>query len=150
MTPAGGRTLKTLLRVESIRVTMADVDAAAVLYFTTPFRWQESLFTGWLQELGHPVSALLAAGHGCPAVETRAEFLEALGLDDLVRCELHCVDVGRSSFGVALTAVSERTGRPAARTHTRQVYCERDADGVPRSTPMPGWLREALTGAAHD
>ena len=142
--------MKTLLRVESIRVTMADVDAAAVLYFTTPFRWQESLFTGWLQELGHPVSALLAAGHGCPAVQTRAEFLEPRGLDDRARCELHCVDVGRSSFEVSLTAISERTGRPAARTHTRQVYSERQADGVVRSAPMPEWLRAALTGAGHD
>jgi YbgC/YbaW family acyl-CoA thioester hydrolase len=137
--------MNTVLRTRSMRVAMADVDAAAVLYFTTPLRWQETMFTGWLYELGHPVSAMLAEGRGCPAVDARVEFLAPLRLDDIVRCELRCVHLGTTSFGVQMAVMAESTGEIAARTSTRQVYCERDAGGTPRATPIPDWLRDALT-----
>ena len=56
----------TKLHEVRLRVVMADVDAASILYFATPYRWQELLFTGWMHSIGHPVSGLLGSGRGCP------------------------------------------------------------------------------------
>ena len=39
---------------DRILVTMADVDAAGIIYFASPLRWAEKLFTTWAHEMGHP------------------------------------------------------------------------------------------------
>jgi acyl-CoA thioesterase FadM len=132
----------TKLHEVRLRVAMADVDAASILYFATPYRWQELLFTGWMHAIGHPVSGLLGSGHGCPAVHSSCSYKRPLRLDDFVRCELWCDELGRSSFGVVLRGYEEASGELAVETATRHVWVE---DGA--ATPMPDWLRSALT---HD
>jgi acyl-CoA thioesterase FadM len=122
-----------------LRVVMADVDAAGILYFATPYRWQEMLFTDWMQAIGHPVSGLLGSGRGCPAVRSSCTYARPLRLDDFVRCELACEDVGRTSFEVGLRGYAEADGELAVQTATRHVWVE---DGA--ATPIPDWLRAAL------
>jgi acyl-CoA thioesterase FadM len=122
-----------------LRVVMADVDAASILYFATPYRWQELLFTGWMHAIGHPVSGLLGSGNGCPAVKSSATYLRPLRLDDLVRCQLSCEEIGRTSFEVSMRGYAEASGELAVQTWTRHVWVSRDA-----ATPLPDWLRSAL------
>jgi acyl-CoA thioesterase FadM len=130
----------TRLDEARLRVAMADVDAAAILYFATPYRWQELLFTGWMQSIGHPVSGLLGSGSGCPAVHSSCSYLRPLRLDDFVRCELSCDEVGRTSFEIALRGYEDASGELAVQTATRHVWVEGGA-----ATPVPHWLRSALT-----
>jgi acyl-CoA thioesterase FadM len=129
----------TPLQDARLRVAMADVDAAGILYFATPYRWQELLFTGWMHAIGHPVSALLESGNGCPAVRSSCEYLRPLRLDDFVRCELACEDAGRTSFEIGMLGYHEASGELAVQTATRHVWVE---NGV--AAPMPDWLRAAL------
>jgi acyl-CoA thioesterase FadM len=133
----------SVLQQVRLRVVMADVDAAAILYFATPYRWQELLFTGWMHALGHPVSGLLRDGQGCPAVRSSAAYLRPLRLDDFVRCELSAEDVGRTSFEVSMRGYAEVSGELAVQTWTRHVWVER-GDAEPTPTPLPDWLRAAL------
>jgi acyl-CoA thioesterase FadM len=122
-----------------LRVVMADVDAASILYFTTPYRWQELLFTGWMHAIGHPVGELLGSGCGCPAVHSACDYKRPLRLDDFVRCELWSEEVGRSSFGIALRGYEDASGELAVETATRHVWVENGA-----AAPIPDWLRTAL------
>jgi acyl-CoA thioesterase FadM len=130
----------TRLHEARLRVTMADVDAAAILYFATPYRWQELLFTGWMHAIGHPVSGLLGSGRGCPAVQSSCRYLRPLRLDDFVHCELACEETGGESFEVGMRGYDESSGELAVQTATRHVWVE---DGA--SAPLPDWLRERLT-----
>ena len=132
----------TPLHEVRLRVVMADVDAAGILYFATPYRWQELLFTGWMHAIGHPVSELLGSGNGCPAVRSSCEYLRPLRLDDFVRCELTCEDTGRTSFEIGVRGCEEASGELAVQTATRHVWVEGGA-----STELPEWLRSALTHA---
>ena len=132
----------TLLHEVRLRVAMADVDAASILYFATPYRWQELLFTGWMQSIGHPVSELLRSGCGCPAVRSSCSYLRPLRLDDFVRCELACEEIGTTSFEIAMRGYEDASGELAVQTATRHVWVQ---DGV--SAELPDWLRAALSGA---
>ena len=132
----------TPLHEVRLRVAMADVDAASILYFATPYRWQELLFTGWMHAIGHPVSGLLAGGYGCPAVRSSCSYLRPLRLDDFVRCELACEQIGTSSFEIAMRGYAEASGEIAVLTGTRHVWVQ---DGA--AAELPDWLRAALSGA---
>ncbi len=129
----------TPLREVRLRVVMADVDAAGILYFATPYRWQELLFTGWMHAIGHPVSGLLQSGNGCPAVRSSCTYLRPLRLDDFVRCELACEETGRTSFEIGMRGYEAASGELAVQTATRHVWVE---GGV--ATPIPDWLLTAL------
>jgi acyl-CoA thioesterase FadM len=136
--------MRTLHEVR-LRVVMADVDAASILYFATPYRWQELLFTGWMHAIGHPVSGLLGSGGGCPAIRSSCSYLLPLRLDDFVRCELTCEEIGRTSFEIGMRGFKEAGGALAVETRTRHVWVENGA-----SAPLPDWLRSALTDGGAD
>ena len=72
------------LHVDRFRVPMADTDAAQIIYFGAPVRWAERLVTGYLADIGQPTSAMLASGHGMPAVDLHVTYRRPLRLDDQV------------------------------------------------------------------
>lgn len=131
------------------RVSMADVDAARIIYFVTPMRWKEWLFTGWLQEVGHPLAGLIDGGFAMPTVATHSEYATALRLDDHVRGDLYAAHVGRSSFGIVARFYRGDDQAPAVEVSSWHVWSrmgEGHHDPV-RGQPLPSWLRDALSSS---
>ena len=135
--------LANLLRSEDYRVKMADVDAASIIYFASPLRWKEMIFSNWLADLGHPLREMLDNRAGCPCVECNVRYRYPLRLDDVVRLDLFAVHVGRSSIGLRVTATTPE-GVLANEVTTRNVWTDFQSDGPMSSQPMPDWLRSAL------
>ena len=132
-----------VLATQTRRVVMADVDGAGILYYATPYRWAEEMFTGWLHELGHPVSDVLAAGQGCPAVSSCASYARALSLDMVVECTLAPDHLGTTSFGVRMRVMVADSSRPAVEVANRHVWGRMGPAGF-EPGPVPDWLRERL------
>lgn len=136
-----------LLRGARRRVVMADVDAARILYFGTPFRWFEELFTLWLQSIGHSAGHMLSTGVSTPVVASHCEYLRPIGLDDLVDLELRAGAIGERSFSVHGFAVKENERGSALQFEAAHVWVEFDEldHGVAlRAKPLPSWLRSSL------
>lgn len=143
--PGVAPTPPTVLRVEEYRVKMADVDAASIIYFASPLRWKEMIFTNWLADIGHPLREMLDGGAGCPCVECSVRYRYPLRLDDVIRLELVATHVGRSSIGLRVSATTSKDVL-AVEVNTRNVWTDFQSDGPMSSRPMPEWLRSALTG----
>lgn len=129
------------------RVAMGDVDAAGILYFAAPYRWLEESFTGWLQQLGRPLSQILRTGAGCPCVTSATSYDVPLVLDDELELTLRPSSAGTSSFSVTVEVTRRRDGVVAVRSTAWHVWSQFDGHGDPPvvlPAPMPGWLREAL------
>lgn len=139
------------------RVTMADVDGAGIIYYASPLRWAEVLFGDWLEQLGHPISAMLAAGEATPAVDVRVRYRSLLSLDDHCRLELSTERVGRTSFSVRCDVRGPGDGQVAVDTVVTHAYVSYTHPGSgggagARTQPLPPWLRKALQegpGPAH-
>jgi acyl-CoA thioesterase FadM len=130
------------------RVTMADVDAAKILYVPTPYRWAEELWEEFLVGAGHPLSALFEEGWGCPTVANSAQYHAPLGLDDVVRCSLVLERVGRSSFTARMDAARSADAAPALQVWSQQVWVRIVREGEYEPSPVPGWIRDKVAGAA--
>jgi 4-hydroxybenzoyl-CoA thioesterase len=136
-----------VLARELYRVRMADVDAASVLYYASPYRWLEGLFTGWMAETGHPVSGLLAAGVGLPCVASSARYHKPLRLDDRVTLELLVDRVGKTSVGLHMEG-RIATGELVVEATMIMVSSEVDESGDITKTPIPAWFRALLAPAS--
>jgi YbgC/YbaW family acyl-CoA thioester hydrolase len=137
------------LSVVRRRVAMADVDAAQILYFTSPFRWFEAQVTELMADRGHPLSEVLRSGVGMPVVNTTCEYLLPVSLDDVVEQTLLPGPLGTTSFGLACEI--ELSGRLAVRVTSTYVWGERegaDHSGPFRPAKVPDWIRE-LFGLAE-
>lgn len=132
-----------VLASEAYRVRMADVDAASVLYYASPYRWLEGLFTGWLADAGHPVSGLLGSGFGLPCVASSARYLRPLRLDDRITLQLIADRVGTTSLALRMEGRTEAGDLAVEATMT--VVCA-EVDGLGRMTKIPiaPWLQELL------
>jgi YbgC/YbaW family acyl-CoA thioester hydrolase len=135
------------------RVTMADVDGAGIIYYASPLRWCENLFSGWLDELGHPISAMLARGEATPVVGLNVTYRSMLSLDDHCRLRLAASAVKRSSFTLCCSVWGPRTDKVAVEvlvTHAFVSYRRPPPEGLPEAVtqPLPSWLAEALSGCA--
>ena len=139
--PSGAR----MIQRRDYRVPMADVDAAGILYYASPYRWKEVLFTTWLAETGHPLREMLESGVGMPCVRSSASYLEPVRLDDVLHQTLTAAWLGRSSLGLQMDARTS-SGTLVVQVRTTNVWLAEDADGRMRSVEVPGWLREAWGG----
>lgn len=138
-----------MLHTERALVTMADVDAAGIIYFATPLRWAERMSTGWLHATGHSLASLFASGVTIPAVAVHVDYRSHLKLDDPVRLELSADAVGTTSFTFRCDAFPGDSGTAAVRSRVTHVYTRftNPAIGGAGATkePVPDWLRTALT-----
>lgn len=122
-------------------VAMVDVDAVQV-NFTAYFRWMDEGFIALLGELGHPLSAILAAGFATPAVDATCNYLKPVGMDDRIESISWIGRTGNSSFVVEHRF--EHEGEVIARGRLTHVWI---ASGPPAAAaPLPAWLREAGAG----
>jgi acyl-CoA thioester hydrolase len=136
------------LHVDRFRVPMADTDAAQIIYFGAPVRWAERLATGYLAEIGLPTSALLASGHGLPAVDLHVTYRRPLRLDDQVQGELRVHR--RSSRSITWQCDFFRKGETerAVQVHLTQVSVK-TGDGEPSAVPLPAGLIAQLDQPAQ-
>lgn len=130
------------------RVTMADVDAAGILYYASPLRWTEALLGDWLDRSGRSISSMLAANEATPAVGVRVRYLAPLGLDDHCRLCLSAQRIGKTSFTIRCTAWApgdERVAVEVEVTHAFVSYARQPGGGVALAKQaLPPWLRQAL------
>lgn len=131
------------------RVTMADVDAAGVIYYGSPLRWAEILLGDWLAQLGHSISAMLSENQAIPAVGVQVRYRSPLSLDDHCRMALSALKVGRTSFTVRCAVRGPRGDGAAVEVDTTHAYV-RHGGLVPGHSvtferqPLPAWLRKPL------
>jgi acyl-CoA thioester hydrolase len=122
---------------------MGDTDAAQIIYFGAPPRWAERLFTSYLADIGLPTSALLAGGHGLPAVDLQVRYRRPLRLDDQVRGELQVHR--RSARSITWQCDFFHDGEPevAVQVLITQVSV-RMTNGQPSPVPLPAELISQL------
>lgn len=152
-----------MLYADRFLVTMADVDAAGIIYFASPLRWAEKLYTHWIHGLGHPHRQMFSEGIATPAVNVTVDYRSHLSLDDEIRLELTTAAIGTTSFTLRLEVFVDQFGGPAPEirdsssttataavevrtTHVFSHYAHPSYDHDARTTkqPLPGWLRSAL------
>lgn len=139
-----------MLASESTWCTMADVDAAGIIYFASALRWAERLSTGWMRDSGHPYSRLFDDGIATPAVGATADYHSHISLDDAVRLELSVSHIGRTSFTFRTEAFVGNAELPAATVKITHVFAQythpsqNAGRAHSRPTPIPAWLRSAL------
>ena len=138
-----------MLIERSWRVTMADVDAAGIIYYASPLRWAEVLLGDWLEQSGHSIAAMLGAGEATPVVGVEVRYRAPLGLDDHLRLGLSAQRIGHTSFTTRCDVWGPRAEQPAVEvvvTHTFGGYAPpRPGQGaVVSKQALPPWLRKAL------
>jgi YbgC/YbaW family acyl-CoA thioester hydrolase len=147
-----------MLYTERCLVTMADVDAAGIIYFASPLRWAEKTYTQWIHDLGHPHRQLFSEGIATPAVNVNVDYRSHLSLDDEIRLELTAARIGTTSFTLRLEAFVEQYGAPRLGPHdaaaavevrtthvfSRYMHPSYDRDARTVKQPLPQWLRTAL------
>ena len=131
------------------RVTMADVDAAGIIYYASPLRWAEVLLGDWLEHSGHGIAAMLGAGEAIPVVGVEVRYRAPLGLDDHLRLRLSAQRMGSTSFTTRCDVWGPRTGHPAvevAVTHAFGAYAPpRPGQSMEfAKQALPPWLRKEL------
>ena len=142
-----------MLIERSWRVTMADVDAAGIIYYASPLRWADMLLGDWLEQSGHSIAAMLDTGEAVPVVGVEVRYRAPLGLDDHLRLRLSPQRIGTTSFTTRCDAWGPRAEHPAvevAVTHAFGGYAPpRPGQGaVVTKQPLPPWLREALAAGS--
>lgn len=131
------------------RIRMVDTDAARLIYFGAVYSWAEALFTDWLAGLGRPLTSVLEAGIGLPAVRSEAHYLHPLGLDDEVELQLRANHVGEHSFSLLTTVYRIPDHCESVQVRIWHAYVElrpRAGTSTPqvRTVELPDWLREGL------
>lgn len=149
-----------MLYTDRYLVTMADVDAAGIIYFASPLRWAENAYTHWMHDLGHPHRQLFSEGIATPTVNVTADYRSHLSLDDEIRLVLTTARIGTTSFTLRLEAHPEPHGEPAPQpgagtaavevrtTHVfaRFAHPSYGSEAGTVKQELPEWLRAALTG----
>ena len=139
-----------MLIERSWRVTMADVDAAGIIYYASPLRWAEVLLGDWLEQTGHSIAAMLGRGEATPVAGVEVRYRAPLGLDDHLRLRLSAQRVGTTSFTTRCDVWGPRGEEdPAvevAVTHAFVGYAPPRAgqSAVVTKQALPPWLRNAL------
>jgi YbgC/YbaW family acyl-CoA thioester hydrolase len=123
------------------RLTMGDVDTVQV-YAPNYFRWMDQGIHEYFVSLGHPLSGVLGAGFGMPAVDASCRYFSPVVLDDVLECTTWVSRVGTASFD--MTHAFRCDGRDVALGRMTHVWIEIGDRQSP--SPVPAWLRDA----AHD
>lgn len=136
-----------VLARDRFRVTMADTDAARVIYFGAPVVWVERLLTTWLADVGAPLSESLDSGFGDPAVHLEVAYRAPLRLDDQVTGTLSLVRRSEQSLTFHCTFALGPDASPAVEVWLTKVHVRVGPDGL-HAVPIDGPLRDALDAAA--
>jgi acyl-CoA thioester hydrolase len=122
--------------VERLRVAWVDTDAGGRIHFTAAFRWAEMAEFGLLRSLA--VAGINVADF--PRRHVEAEYRRVLRFDDQFELRLRPERVGNTSIAYGWRIV--RDGDLCIVGRHTAVHVDRAG----RPLPLPGELRDALTG----
>jgi YbgC/YbaW family acyl-CoA thioester hydrolase len=130
-----------------IRLTYADTDAAAILYYAAWFPWMERVSVEWAFERGLRYDRMLAEHGAAPVARaTSCEYLAKTRVYDEIDLDMRVEHVGTTSYrlGFTMTRVPDRV--VVARSALTLVCLDRDG----HATPVPAGLRSVLQEARDE
>jgi acyl-CoA thioester hydrolase len=128
------------LHTVEFRLSYGDCDPAGIVYYASYYRWMERVHTEWWFLRGLRLDELASTcGVSIVTRAASAEFLWPLQLFDLVACRMNTARVGRSSFTMAFSFLTEEE-RPSCRAEMTLVCV--GPEGGPAK--VPGRMRELL------
>jgi acyl-CoA thioester hydrolase len=134
-----------------VRVPFVDVDSSGRIHFTALFRYMEVAEHALMRAIGLPYATALQ-GTAFPRVHLSADFRAAATYDMLLDVEARVERVGTSSWTLAFTTRRApdddiTTGAPPGAVIAEGHMTIAAMDPMTeRSTPLPDFLRRALTG----
>jgi acyl-CoA thioester hydrolase len=129
-----------------IRLTYADTDAAAILYFAAWFPFMERISVEWAYSKGFRYDRILTEHGAAPVARaTSCEYLAKTQVYDEIDIDMRVDHVGARSYRLAftMTRVADRV------TVARSLLTLVCIDDTGRSAGIPAALREVLE-EAHD
>ena len=137
----------TPVATRRIRLTYADTDAAAILYYAAWFPWMERLSVEWAYGNGFRFDRMLDAHGAAPVARaTACEYLAKTRVYDEIDLDMRVAHIGTRSYRLGFTMTRVPDGVVVARSALTLVCV--DADG--RATPIPGALRSVLQEARDE
>jgi YbgC/YbaW family acyl-CoA thioester hydrolase len=133
-----------VLASTQLRVGLADVDGARLIYYAAPFGWAERLMSDWMAREVRSMASIFAAGMAFPCVHTQCTYSSPLLQDEVAEMELRLARIGRTSFTVR-TDIYKADGRLGVTVESVHVFITGLEDEL-KPTPVPDWLRDALEG----
>lgn len=135
------QTYKTTRRVE-----FRDTDAAGMVHFSMFFVYMEQAEHEMLRHYGFSVMLEDEAGAlSFPRVAARCDYQRSVKFEDVLDIEVEIVRLGKKSITFEFNF--SHAGRPVASGQTTTVCCRFEADGTPKSVPIPDWMIEKLAPA---
>lgn len=132
---------RAVLAERTIRLTYADTDAAAILYYAAWFPWMERMSVEWAFDAGFRFDQMLATHGAAPVTRaTECEYLGRAVVYDLIHITMSVAAIGTTSYRLGYT-MTRADGLVVARSSLTLVFV--DASGTP--VPVPAGLREPLT-----
>jgi acyl-CoA thioester hydrolase len=136
-------------------VAMADVDAAGIIYFGSPVRWAERMYTTWVRALGHPTRMMFSEGIATPAVNLGVNYRSHINLDDECRLDLTAAKIGTTSFTLRCECFVGDADTAAVEVRTTHVYARFMHPSYTEAAhtekqPLPDWLRTSLEAGYRD
>jgi YbgC/YbaW family acyl-CoA thioester hydrolase len=124
---------------------MMDVDLVQI-HFASYMSWVDNAFSALLEDLGHPLQDVLAAGSGTPVVDLHCSYRSPVGLGDRLAISTWVERAGSTSFTVRHEFSC--AGREVAVVDVTHVWISREGE-APVARPLPTWLLEAACSTAH-
>jgi acyl-CoA thioester hydrolase len=129
-----------------IRLTYADTDAAAILYFAAWFPFMERISVEWAYRKGFRYDRILGEHGAAPVARaTSCEYLAKTQVYDEIDIDMRVAHVGARSYRLAFTM----TRVPDRVTVARSLLTLVCIDEAGQSTAIPAALRKVLE-EAHD
>lgn len=126
------------------RVSYGETDAMAYLYYAEYLHLFERARSDFIRNRGMSYAEIERQGIMLPVREARCRYRKPAHYDDLLRIRVSISEFGRASL-TFVYAVYDAEGKTLHAEGMTQHACAATADRRP--VPMPGWLRELLSGS---
>ncbi len=127
----------------SRRVEFHDTDAAGIMHFAAFFTFMEEAEHEFLRAHGLSVLSFDEAGKlSWPRVSARCDYKAAAKFEDVLDIQVSISRVGEKSL--TYDFAFSRAGQPIASGQMTSVCCRFQADGTPRSVPIPAAILAKL------
>jgi acyl-CoA thioester hydrolase len=140
-------TIDLPVAVRRIRLTYADTDAAAILYFAAWFPWMERISVEWVYGRGYRFDQMRARFGTAPAARaTSCEYTAPTTVYDEIDVAMRIVHIGTSSYELGFTMTRCSDEVVVARSTLTLVFIGDDD----RAAPIPAEYRTMLERARLD
>lgn len=126
------------------RLSYGDCDPAGIVYYAAYYPWQERVYSEWTFVNGIASDRMLELwGASTVSRASGCEYLVQGKLFDLLHCEMHLADIGRTSYTLRFEQVRQPDGVVMAAGHMTLVFLGADGRPVPVPEPMKEHLKRA-------